>query len=76
MGACGGDPQERLARTRLQAEPPDVLLTPKVAEIGFIEFHRAGDSFAAGREAVARAEGELRRKVLAGIGAGGDGSGG
>jgi len=58
--------QERLAESRMQADPPDVLLTPKVAEIGFIEFHRAADSFAAGRQAVAEAERELRERLLAG----------
>jgi NTE family protein len=56
--------QERLARSRMKEDPPDVLLQPKVAEIGFIEFHRAGDSFAAGRQAVAEAAAELREKIL------------
>jgi NTE family protein len=56
--------QERLARSRMKEDPPDVLLQPKVAEIGFIEFHRAGDSFAAGRDVVAGAEAELREKIL------------
>jgi NTE family protein len=56
--------QERLARSRMKEDPPDVLLQPKVAEIGFIEFHRAGDSFTAGREVVAGAAAELREKIL------------
>jgi NTE family protein len=56
--------QERLARSRMQVDPPDVLLQPKVAEIGFIEFHRASDSFTAGREAVAGAREALREKIL------------
>lgn len=58
--------QERLARSRMKEDPPDVLLQPKVAEIGFIEFHRADDSFTAGREVVAGAAAELREKILGG----------
>jgi len=56
--------QERLARSRMKEDPPDVLLQPKVAEIGFIEFHRSKDSFEAGRQAVAGAAAELREKIL------------
>jgi NTE family protein len=56
--------QERLARARMKTDTPDVLLIPKVAEIGFIEFHRAADSMAAGRQAVEGAAAELREKIL------------
>jgi NTE family protein len=44
--------QERLTRPRLAEDPPDVLITPGVGQIGFLEFHRSQDALAAGRQAV------------------------
>src|SRR5262249_25559985 len=33
--------QDRIARSRLAGDPPDLLLGPKLARIGLFEFHRA-----------------------------------
>jgi NTE family protein len=46
--------QVRIARSRLAGEPPDVLLTPRLAHLGSLDYHRAEISIAEGREAVAR----------------------
>jgi NTE family protein len=53
--------QARLTRLRLSLDPPDVLLRPAVGHIGFVEFHRAGECFEAGRRAVAEAAADLAR---------------
>jgi NTE family protein len=53
--------QSRLARARAEQDPADVLIAPAVGHIGFVEFHRAAESFDAGRAAVERAGEELER---------------
>ena len=44
--------QERIAQARLVLEPPDVLLTPRLGQLGPLEYHRAAFAIAEGREAV------------------------
>lgn len=46
--------QERIARTRLAGDPPNVLIGPRVSRIGLFEFHRAGEAIALGEEAAER----------------------
>ena len=53
--------QERLTRPRLADDPPDVLITPAVGKIGFLEFHRSPDALAAGRRAVDAVADQLAR---------------
>jgi NTE family protein len=45
--------QDRIARSRLAGEPPDVTLTPKVGHIGLFDFDEARDAIARGEKAVA-----------------------
>jgi NTE family protein len=47
--------QDRIARSRLAGDPPDVLINARLAKIGFFEFHRAEELIALGREAARRA---------------------
>lgn len=44
--------QDRLARSRLAGDPPDVLVNPPVAHIGLLDFHRAAETIALGEEAM------------------------
>lgn len=44
--------QDRITRSRLAGEPPDVMLLPHVSQIGLLEFHRASEAIAAGRHCV------------------------
>jgi len=46
--------QERIAQARLLREPPDVLLTPRLGQVGPFEYHRAALSITEGRDAVAQ----------------------
>lgn len=46
--------QARIARSRLAGEPPDVLLTPHLGQMGSYEYHRAAPAIEEGRDAVAR----------------------
>ena len=45
--------QERIAQARLLSDPPEVLLTPRLGQLGPFEYHRAAMAIKEGRGAVA-----------------------
>lgn len=47
--------QDRVTRSRLAGDPPDVLISPRLGRIGLFDFHRAKDAIAIGEEAAAKA---------------------
>lgn len=47
--------QDRIARSRLAGDPPDIMIAPKLAKMGLFEFHRAEECIALGRQAAERA---------------------
>jgi NTE family protein len=47
--------QDRISRSRLAGDPPDVMISPKLAAVGLFEFHRAGEIIELGRQAAERA---------------------
>lgn len=47
--------QQRITRSRLAGEPADVLITPRLAELGLMEFHRASNAIEAGSHAAKQA---------------------
>jgi NTE family protein len=47
--------QDRITRARLAGDPPDLLITPRVGQIGWFDFHRAADLIAFGARAAERA---------------------
>lgn len=44
--------QVRIARSRLAGEPADVLVTPRLSELGLLDYHRSAEAIAEGREAM------------------------
>jgi len=52
MSGCIDIMQDRITRSRLAGEPPDVLLQPKVGDYGIMEFHRADEIIAEGERCV------------------------
>jgi NTE family protein len=46
--------QDRIARSRLAGDPPDITIGPKIGGIGLSEFHRAEEAIAAGEAATAK----------------------
>jgi len=52
--------QDRLTRSRLAGDPPDVHITPRVGHIGLLEFERAEEAIQAGETAVERKRPELQ----------------
>ena len=47
--------QDRITRARLAGDPPDLLITPRVGQIGWFDFHRAAELIAFGARAAERA---------------------
>jgi NTE family protein len=56
--------QVLITRSRLAGEPADVLMTPSLADLGLMEFHRAGVAIDAGRRAVEAAMPQLQARLL------------
>jgi NTE family protein len=52
--------QDRIARSRLAGDPPDVIIAPKVGPIGLFDFHRAGEAMAQGTAAAEKQIDEIR----------------
>ena len=55
--------QDRIARSRLAGDPPDVTVNVRCGRIGLFDFHRALDLIALGHEAVERALPDLQEYV-------------
>ena len=47
--------QDRISRSRLAGDPPDVMIGPKLGRMGLFDFHRAEECFELGRQATRRA---------------------
>lgn len=51
--------QDRITRSRMAGEPPDVHITPRLSHIGLMDFDRAEESITEGREATRRRVAEI-----------------
>jgi NTE family protein len=51
--------QVRITRSRMAGEPPDVIVAPRLANIGLLDFHRADEAIREGERAMAAALGSL-----------------
>jgi NTE family protein len=52
--------QDRITRSRMAGDPPDVVLTPRLAHIRLMDFDRAAEAIDEGRAAVSRATAALQ----------------
>jgi NTE family protein len=55
--------QDRITRARLAGDPPDLLISPRVGQIGWFDFHRAEDLIAHGVRAAERAIESIQEAV-------------
>jgi NTE family protein len=55
--------QDRITRARLAGDPPDMLITPRVGQIGWFDFHRADDLIAFGTRAAERAIDSIQEAI-------------
>lgn len=44
--------QTRITRSRMAGDPPEVVVTPRLAHLGLLDFHRADEAMAAGQAAM------------------------
>jgi NTE family protein len=51
--------QDRITRSRMAGDPPDILLSPKLSDIGLLEFYRASEAIEEGRQCVQRKLSEI-----------------
>lgn len=55
--------QDRISRSRLAGDPPDLMISPKLNNVGLFEFYRAEESIRAGEEAAERALPDIAEAV-------------
>ena len=55
--------QDRITRARLAGDPPDLLITPRIGQIGWFDFHRADDLIAFGARAAERAIDSIQEAI-------------
>jgi NTE family protein len=55
--------QDRITRARLAGDPPDMLISPRVSDVGWFDFHRADDLIAHGARAAERAIESIQEAV-------------
>jgi len=51
--------QDRITRSRMAGDPPDILLSPKLSDIGLLELYRANEAIAEGNKSVQRMRAEI-----------------
>jgi NTE family protein len=57
--------QDRISRSRLAGDPPDVMIGPRLGRVGLFDFHRAEETIDLGRQAAHRALDEIAAVVAA-----------
>ncbi len=57
--------QDRITRARLAGDPPDVLISPRLGQIGWFDFHRASDAITIGAEAAEKATDAVTEAITA-----------
>ena len=55
--------QDRITRSRLAGEPPDISINPRVGRFGLLQFHRAAEIIEEGKRAVDAIAGDLADTV-------------
>ena len=57
--------QDRIARARLAGDPPDVMISPRLGQVGFFDFHRASEIIEHGARAAERELDQITDAVAA-----------
>jgi NTE family protein len=57
--------QDRITRSRMAGDPPDVLIAPKVGQVGWFDFHRAAEAIELGVQAAEKALPEIDEMIAA-----------
>jgi NTE family protein len=57
--------QDRIARSRLAGDPPDLMISPRLPPIGLFDFHRADEMVECGVAAARREVEHIKREIAA-----------
>jgi NTE family protein len=57
--------QDRITRSRLAGDPPDVMISPRLGRINLFDFHRANDAIAIGADAAQKAIESISESIAA-----------
>jgi NTE family protein len=57
--------QDRITRARLAGDPPDVLISPRLGQLGWFDFHRGADAIAIGAEATEKSLDAINEAITA-----------
>jgi len=57
--------QDRITRARLAGDPPDVLISPRLGNVGWFEFHRAAEAIQIGSDAAEKAVDAVSEAITA-----------
>ena len=57
--------QDRITRARLAGDPPDVLISPRLGQIGWFDFHHAGEAIAIGADAAEKSMAAVNEAIAA-----------
>jgi NTE family protein len=57
--------QDRITRSRLAGDPPDVMISPRLGRINLFDFHRAKDAIAVGAEAAEKSIEAISESIAA-----------
>lgn len=60
VGASVNIMQDRITRSRMAGDPPEVTLVPQLGDFAFMDFHRAAEAIKEGRELVKLHEAAIR----------------
>jgi NTE family protein len=55
--------QDRITRARLAGDPPDLLITPRIGQVGWFDFHRADELITHGARAAERAIASIQEVI-------------
>ena len=57
--------QDRITRARLAGDPPDVMINPRLGQVGWFDFHRAQEAIDVGARATERVLDEIGEAITA-----------
>jgi NTE family protein len=57
--------QDRITRSRLAGDPPDVSINPRLGRVGWFDFHRADEAIKLGAEAAEKASETVHEAIAA-----------
>ncbi|HXE86062.1 MAG TPA: patatin-like phospholipase family protein [Hyphomicrobiaceae bacterium] len=56
--------QDRIARSRLAGDPPDIMIAPRLPPIGLFDFHRADEAIECGAATAQREVETIKREII------------